>query len=151
MIRFFVGTGCREQEVAHVEWADINWIEKTLWIHVKPKWNWKPKTRAGTRVIPLSDALVRDLRKLKETSTGTLVFPAPRGGVEFHFLRILQDLGDKAGVTGVKCHRFRDTYITDKVQEGVDLLTLRKWVGHENLETLKLYSEALRAKDQRAR
>lgn len=48
-------------------------------------------------------------------------------------------------MASVKCHRFRDTYITDKVQENVDLLTLRKWVGHENLETLKLYSEALRA------
>lgn len=103
----------------------------------------------GARVIPLSDALVRDLRKLKETSTNTLVFPAPRGGVEFHFLRILQDLGDKAGVTGVKCHRFRDTYITDKVQEGVDLLTLRKWVGHENLETLKLYTARLSGRKTR--
>ena len=151
VIRFFVGTGCREQEVAHVEWADINWIEKTVWIHAKPKWSWKPKTKAGTRVIPLSDALVRDLRKLKETSDNTLVFPAPRGGVEAHFLRILQDLGDEPGVTNVKCHRFRDTYITDKVQENVDLLTLRKWVGHTNLETLKLYAEVLRAKDQRAR
>lgn len=57
----------------------------------------------------------------------------------------------KAGVTSVKCHRFRDTYITDKVQEHVDLLTLRKWVGHTNLETLKLYAEALCAKDERAR
>ena len=90
VIRFFVGTGCREQEVAHVEWSDINWVEKTVWIHAKPKWNWKPKTRARTRVIPLSDSLVRDLRKLKETSTNTLVFPAPRDGVEFHFLRVLQ-------------------------------------------------------------
>src|ERR1700746_2306257 len=43
VIRFFVGTGCREQEVAHVEWPDINWIEKTVWIHAKPKWSWKPK------------------------------------------------------------------------------------------------------------
>ena len=37
------------------------------------------------------------------------------------------------------------------IQGGVDLLTLRKWVGHENLETLKLYAEAFKAKDQRAR
>ena len=48
-------------------------------------------------------------------------------------------------------HRFRDTYVTDKVQEGIDLLTLRVWVGHENLETLKLYAQALRNKDERAR
>ena len=32
VIRFFVGTGCHEQEVAHVEWPDINWIRKTVWV-----------------------------------------------------------------------------------------------------------------------
>jgi integrase len=80
-----------------------------------------------------------------------LVFPAARGGVEFHFLRMFQELGAEAGVSRVKCHRFRDTFVTDKIQEGVDLLTVRAWVGHENLDTLKLYAQALRNKDQRAR
>jgi integrase len=42
VIRFFVGTGCREQEVAHVEWLDINWVRKTVWIHAKPHYGWKP-------------------------------------------------------------------------------------------------------------
>src|SRR6266481_4356027 len=86
VIRFFVGTGCRDMEVAHVEWSDINWIGKTVWIHAKPKFDWKPKTKAGTRVIPLSDTLVRDLKILKATSTNSLIFPAARGGIEFHFL-----------------------------------------------------------------
>jgi len=60
VIRFFVGTGCREQEVAHVEWPDINWVRKTVWIHAKPHYGWKPKTAAGTRTIPLPDALLVD-------------------------------------------------------------------------------------------
>jgi integrase len=30
VIRFFVGSGCREQEVAHVEWTDFDWIRKTV-------------------------------------------------------------------------------------------------------------------------
>jgi integrase len=149
LIRFFVGTGCRDMEVAHLEWDDINWAEKTVWIHSKPHLGWKPKTRAGTRKIPISDSLVRDL-KARRKDKG-LVFPAPRGGVDKHFLRLMQKLGEKAGVKNVGLHRYRDSYITDQVRDRVDLLTLRKWVGHETLETLKLYAQTLKAKDQRAR
>jgi integrase len=151
VIRFFVGTGCREQEVAHVEWSDINRVEKTVWIHAKRHYGWKPKTAAGTRKIPLSDALLTDLKALQATSKTPLVFPATMGGVEGHFLRMFQELGKLAGVSNVKCHRFRDTYITDKVRERVDLLTLRTWAGHEDLETLALYAQSLRNKDKRAR
>jgi integrase len=151
VIRFFVGTGCREQEVAHVEWPDINWVRKTVWIHAKPHYGWKPKTAAGTRTIPLPDALLADLKTFKDNSTNPLVFPAKKGGVEGHFLRMFQELGKLAGVSSVKCHRFRDTYITDKVREGVDLPTIRKWEGHEDLETLALYAQALRHDDERAR
>lgn len=151
VIRFFVGTGCREQEVAHVEWTDINWVTKTVWIHAKPQYGWKPKTAAGTRKIPLSDSLLADLKALQTKSTNALVFPAKTGGVEGHFLRMLKELGKPAGVSNVKCHRFRDTYITDKVREGVDLPTIRVWVGHEDLETLALYVQALRHEDERAR
>jgi integrase len=149
LIRFFVGTGCRDMEVAHLEWSDLNWVEKTVWIHAKPHLNnWKPKTRAGTRKIPISDSLVRDLKVRRGEG---LVFPAPRGGVDHHYLRTMQKLGERAGVPNVGLHRFKDSFITDMVRDGVNLLTLRKWVGHENLETLKLYAEALRAKDQLAR
>ena len=151
LIRFFVSTGCRDMEVAHVEWSDINWIQKTVRIQAKPKWNWKPKTKAGTRTIPVPDGLLADLKILKATSTNSLIFPAARGGVEYHFLRIIQELAEKAGVTGAKLHRFRDTFITDKIQDGVDLNTVRVWIGHKNFDTLKLYAQALRNKDQRAR
>jgi integrase len=159
LIRLFVGTGCRDQEIAHLEWTDINWVDKTVWIHTKKCVDcadciamggiWKPKTRAGTRKIPTSDSLLSDLKKRRKDSG--LVFPAPRGGVDKHYLRIMEELGKKAGVENTGLHRFRDTWVTDMIQGGVDLLTLRKWVGHENLETLKLYAEALKAKDQRAR
>lgn len=151
VIRFFVSSGCREQEVAHVEWVDFDWIRKTVWIHAKAEYDWKPKTAAGTRKIPLSDALLADLKACQENSTTSVVFPAKMGGVEGHFLRMFKELGKLAGVSRVKCHRFRDTFITDLLRARVDLVTMAKWAGHENLETLKLYAAALRDLDDDAR
>lgn len=159
LIRFFVGTGMRDMEVAHLERSDINWAEKTVRVHAKKCEEcadcvgmggvWKPKTLAGTRTIPISDSLIRDLKK-RHKAEG-LLFPAPRGGVDKHYLRIIQNLAEKTGVEGARLHRFRDTWASDMIRGGVDLFTLRRWIGHENLETLKLYAEALKAKDQRAR
>ena len=153
-IRFFIGTGCRDMEVATLEWDDIDFLGQPVRIHKKVLTDfglWKPKTRAGTRTIPISDALCRDLKSAKAISTNILVFPAPCGGVDRHLLRVIQRLAEQVGVLAAKLHRFRDTYITDQVQRGVDLLTLRVWVGHENLETLKLYAQTLQNKDERAR
>jgi integrase len=158
LVRFLVGTGCRDMEVAHLRWEDIDWNQKTVWIHAKKcdcsdckqnKGIWKPKTRAGTRTIPISDSLIRDL-KARRKKEG-LVFPAPEGGVDRHFYRIIEDLAAKAGVEKPGVHRFRGTWATDMLRSGVDIFTLRKWIGHEGLETLRLYADSLKAKDQRAR
>jgi hypothetical protein len=55
LLRLFLGSGMREQEIAHSELSDIkgNYIQ----VQAKPRWGWSPKTDAGTRRIPLGDAL----------------------------------------------------------------------------------------------
>jgi hypothetical protein len=111
LVRFLVGTGCRDQEVAHLRWEDIDWNQKTIWIHAKKcdcaecakdKGLWKPKSKAGTRTIPISDSLIRDLKKHRKKDG--LVFPAPEGGVDRHFYRIMENLAEKAGVEKPEVH-----------------------------------------------
>ena len=38
IFKFFLGTGCREQEVQHAEWSDIDWQHHTHTVRAKPKW-----------------------------------------------------------------------------------------------------------------
>ena len=97
---------------------------------------WKPKTRAGTRTIPISDSL-RDLKKRRKAEG--LVFPAPEGGVDRHYYRIMETLAKQAGVEKPGVHRFRDTWATDMLRDGVDIFTLRRWVGHEGLCVVKSF------------
>lgn len=150
-LRFMLGTGCRNKEAAHLEWGDIDFASKTVWIHAKPHYNWKPKTTAGTRRIPLSDSLITAL-KARKGKKDELVFLAKCGKVNQHLLRIIQHLAKLAGVEDAILHRCRDTWATNMLrQPNVDLLTLAVWIGHESLETLKLYAQALKAKDGAAR
>jgi integrase len=110
---------------------------------------WKPKSKAGTRTIPLPDSLIADLKAARQKKG--LVFPTPKGKVDYHKLRMIQAVAEKAGVEGAGLHKCRDTFATEALRAGVDLLTVARWLGHRGLGTVKLYAESLQAKDARAR
>ena len=150
-IRFMLGSGVRNMEAAHLQWGDFDFVSKTVWIHGKPELNWKPKSKAGTRRIPLSDSLIAAL-KARRRAKHELVFPAKCDKVNRHLLRIIQRVAKRAGVEDAILHRCRDTWATNMLrQPDVDLLTLAKWIGHEGLDVLKLYVECLKAKGKAAR
>jgi integrase len=68
--------------------------------------------------------------------------------VEKHFLdRLFKPLGDRAGAKHMTCHRYRDTFATEKVQWAKNMQQLRtvaRWLGHSNLETLNVYAQLLK-------
>jgi integrase len=74
LIRLYRATGCRLQEISNLRSEDINIHTKTILIHEKQCKDcadcraqgnkWKPKTTAGTREIPISDAMVAELLTL---------------------------------------------------------------------------------------
>jgi integrase len=148
LLRFFLGTGMREQEVAHAELSDIK--DNYIQVQAKPQYGWSPKTDAGTRKIPLGDRLLADLRN--HCSSG-LLFPntntlRPEG----HYLRIIKKIAERAGVVGAGCHRFRDTFATEQVRARVlDLRDIAKIMGHENLEMMKLYAAFVDLESEQAR
>ena len=148
LLRFFLGTGMREQEVAHAELSDIK--DSYIQVQPKPQYGWSPKTDAGTRKIPLGDALLADLGA--HCSTG-LLFPNPTTGrPEGHYLRTIKKIAERAGVVGAGCHRFRDTFATEQVRARVlDLRDIAKIMGHENLEMMKLYAAFVDLASEQAR
>ena len=150
LLRFFLATGCREQEVAHAEFSDINYGKKFIQVQAKPEYGWSPKTEAGTRKIPLGDGLLADLRERGKTG---LIFPnANTGRPEGHFLRIIKSIAEVAGVVDAGCHRFRDTFATDQVRARVlDLRDIAKIMGHENMEMMKLYAAFVDLESNQAR
>ncbi len=86
VIRFFLGSGCREGEVMHACYLDINYAKRTFTVQAKPQYGWSPKTGEGTREIPIGDRLLMDLKDRQASGpTSRLIFPARNGGVEGHF------------------------------------------------------------------
>jgi len=162
---FFLGTGCREQEVAYMTWNDVDLDQKIVRITAKPQWNWKPKD-CEERSVPIPEWLVRKLVRLKSKSGNSLLFLNQLGRPEGHFLAKLKTLALHAGLNcghcinkrGQSCknkpvcnrwslHKFRRTFATMHHDSGVSARTLQAWLGHSSLETTLRY---LRVADLRS-
>lgn len=51
----------------------------------------------------------------------------------------LKRIGEKAGVTGVTVHRFRHTFAVNFLRNGGNVLALQRFLGHEKMETIRVY------------
>jgi integrase/recombinase XerD len=154
LFRFFLGTGCREQEVQHAETTDLLNDCQTLLVQEKRQWGFKPKGRRERR-IPMPDSLAVELKEHIKTLKGTLLFPAVSGEPDGHLLRRLKAVAKRAKLTATygkwTLHIFRHTFCTMHLQNGLDVRTLMRWAGHENLETTQKYLDYLNAHDAEAR
>jgi integrase len=157
LVRLFRSVGCREMEIAHLNNTDINARTKEVMIRQKPCFHckdcisegnvWKPKTKAGTRNIPVSDSLLNELLAFPRG----LLFPNEDGNVDGHLLRKIQKAVKESGVPKVKLHRFRDTFITNKLRDGVDVRTVQRWAGHEDVNVTMGYAAWLDGQSKAAR
>ncbi len=167
IFKFFLGTGCREQEVSHAEWSDIDWQHHTFTMKAKPRWKFTPKSHEA-RQIPLPAELVKLLKAWQKKSDPdcTLLFPNTQCRPNGHFLRYLKAAAKRAGLNCGQCiseatspladqktrscktapvcekfklHHFRKTFATKNHRKGTTLNDLKTWLGHKDLKTTSLY------------
>ena len=170
---FFLGSGCREGEVMHAEWSDVDFAHRIHTVQAKPEWGFTVKNHEARR-IPLPAELVDMLKERQEKAgASSLIFPNRDGRPHRHFIRELKTLALRAGLNCGRCvtkprnggkeerckdkpvcddfflHRFRKTFATRMHHAGVPLRDLQKILGHKSLETTELYLAESDLKDER--
>jgi integrase/recombinase XerD len=140
VIEFFLGSGCREGEVSHLLWSDLDFERRTVRVQAKPEFDWSPKTHE-IRDIPLPDSL---LSALMPFSGHGLVFPNRDSRPNGHFLKLVKRLARDSGLPEEKCslHKFRRSFATWHHESGVSANTIKNWLGHHRLETTLRYLQA---------
>jgi integrase len=129
-------TGLRESELCWLTWDDVVLEPGRECVLVRAKPGFTPKDYEQ-REVPLPPALAEALRRLKRRDV--FVFPARSGGLERHLLRRLKQAAKRAGVEGATLHRFRHTYATRLLENGADVVTVQRLLGHSDLETTQQY------------
>jgi integrase len=118
VVRFLALTGLRITEARALTWEDIG--RDAIQVPSEASKNGKPRT------VPVLDGLGALLDQLRAVGDGVNVLPRelPRKGLRLACVR--------ANVRRFTFHSFRHLFATRCVQDGVDLPTLARWLGHQD-------------------
>ena len=154
--------GLRDQELMHLEFSDINFTEKTLRVQGKPRWNFRVKTHEQ-RFVPVPDDVLDKLKAWKEKRDGkSLVLGTKNSNPNTKLLFMLKTLARRAKMNCGRCkgckskrrecesftlHKFRRTYITTLLRNGIDLRTVQAYAGHKDIASTMRYLRPASAKE----
>lgn len=127
IILFALNTGMRQGEILNLHWEHVDFARGVLVVM---------KSKNGTRrTIPLMTPVYKLLSdmQLRTGLTKGPVFHSPRGNsIKARYLvREFCKVRDKAGIPDFRFHDMRHTLATRLVQQGVDLYTVQRILGHK--------------------
>jgi integrase len=166
-------TGMRLGEVLALRWGRIDLERNTIKVHENLEYTQKhgirfksPKTKAGRREITLPDILIdtlRDYRKAQlelrlklgagKLQADDLLFTDIEGAPLHpnHFGTRWAECAVSLGFEGVSFHALRHTHASHLIDQGVDIVTISKRLGHSKPDiTLRSYAHLFRKDDGKA-
>lgn len=136
-------TGMRSGELYSLRWTDVDLVNNKITIsRAWTKMNGEGPTKtAKSRVCPLSKECRKFLEELKLSDAIRDGFVLPRlwEWDQGDQAKILKSFCREIGITEVKFHDLRATFITQMLNNGVALSKVMAIVGHSSLKTTQGY------------
>lgn len=134
IICFLLSTGCRINEMCHVDRDDINF--QTLECTVDGKGN-KQRTVYVDSVTAM--LLKRYIKTRDDLYPAAFIGKGTERMEPEGVRRMLQRTAKKAGIDNVHPHRFRRTLATSLINRGMPIQEVSRILGHENINTTMMY------------
>lgn len=136
MILLLLDTGVRVEELCNIRLHHVDRRNMRIQIFGKGA-----KQRYVSFSSRTGGALWRYLTTRPEILEGHPLFTVDSGRSfqRNRVLKLLQNIGARAGVTGVTVHRFRHTFAIQYLRNGGDPYTLQRLLGHSDLAMTKRY------------
>lgn len=144
-------SGLRQGELVALRWRDVDWSAAKVRVRRKRYRGdyGKPKSKRGSRAVPLADRVARELELHFQRSAwqadDDLAFAHPETGNPYDTSKLRKRFGDaaiKAGARAdIRFHDLRHTFGTRMAAAGVPLRTLQEWMGHRDLATTQIYAD----------
>lgn len=136
---FGVDTGCRRGEILSLPWKCVDLQKRVVTIFGQKTGEW--------RGIPLTERL-HEMLSVRSTTIkvrplpNDVVFTNPLGmPLNIHELRwSFEEALKKACIEEFRFHDLRHTFATRLAQNGVDLFTIQKLLGHKSYATTQRYA-----------
>lgn len=136
MLATLYSLGMRIGELMNLKWENIHFDRRQVYI-VQAK-------GAKERVIPMGDVLHQALSNLYKVRQSEYVFHSSisKNKISQRSVRYVIDKGLKgAGIErkGISPHVFRHSYATHLLEMGLDIITLKRLLGHTKIVNTELY------------
>jgi integrase len=134
-------TGMRSGELFALLWTDIDFEAKTISVNKQ----WTNKTGVGrtkngkSRLVPISNDLLVYLKELKLKTQTDHVLPHFKEWENGEQAQITRGFCVGIGITPIKFHDLRATFITNLLARGESLARVMAIVGHSQIKTTNVY------------
>ena len=132
---FNVLTGLRPKEIACLEWQDVDFENRVVYVRSKPE---NPIKDYQERIIPLCEEALKVLKEAKKLSKGRYVFSKNDKPV-FSIRKQLERACEKAGLRKVFPYMLRHSFAVLCLKSGVNIYDLKNLMGHSEIETTERY------------
>lgn len=138
-LKLLIYTGLRRQEALALDWEDFDFGKGTIKVR-KGKGN-------KERLVPMPNSLSADLwaylqTRLPLSNHAVFLSTAENRLTVTPAQTILRKYLKKCGLDkkGYSLHKLRHTYASHLIQNGVDILSVQKLLGHSDLNSTKVYT-----------
>jgi site-specific recombinase XerD len=128
-----LNTGLRRAEFVNLRWEDVDFNDGILRVINRDGFTTK---NYRNRTIPLSKKTLEAFKRLKELNP-----KKPCTLSQDQLSRVISHYAKKAGLHDVTCHTLRHTFASHLVMKGIDLVTIKKLMGHLDLNTTLIYAK----------
>ena len=132
IMRLWVLTGCRRDEIAGLRWSEIDFHHACLRL---------AETKTGRSVRPLASAALALLQSVSREPGAEFVFPSENGASFYQGTkRFWPIVTARAGLPGVTPHTLRHTIGSAAVSSGETLAMTGALLGHANARSTSIYA-----------
>ena len=139
VIRLFLSTGIRAEELRQLDITDVNFEKKLIHIrHAKGD-----KSKISPTDTETKKAIIEYLKDRKTPTDGSNALFVTQKGNRPSYKTILSTVKNcriNAGINkNITCHKLRHTFITRVIEETKDIPLAQKLAGHSNIKTTMRY------------
>jgi len=135
MVLLALNTGLRRGELFALTWANVNLQNKMLTVE------WHTAKSGKTRHVPLNPEALEVLTRWQTRSSSEgLVFSGKQGKRFSNVQTSWENLLQQAAITNFRWHDMRHDFASKLVMRGVDLNTVREFLGHVDIKMTLRYA-----------
>ena len=140
-------TGIRINELVHLNWQDIDRSPEGV-----PILHIRHGKGAKQRVVPIHpkvlDALYKYRKYYRIDSDPNAIFTTPHGRLDYNYARnLVKEAGKLAGVPQFHAHAARHWRAISWLKQGINLETIRRFLGHANIKSTAIYVRWMEMQD----